>query len=129
MIGEPDEYNKTVSLVTVYGLFKYDHIGNCLQNLHWLPVKYRIVYKILMLAYKCLNGLAPKYLSEMIYFVNYCHVVKLYEPASLTSFGVRAFSRAAPKLWNDLPLELKECSSLASFKSKLKTHLFLEAFN
>uniref|UniRef100_A0A673LB04 Thymidylate synthase n=1 Tax=Sinocyclocheilus rhinocerous TaxID=307959 RepID=A0A673LB04_9TELE len=38
---------------------KYDHITPILQSLHWLPIKFRISYKILLLAYKALNGLAP----------------------------------------------------------------------
>ncbi len=38
---------------------KYDHITPILQSLHWLPIKFRISYKILLLTYKALNGLAP----------------------------------------------------------------------
>ncbi len=37
---------------------KYDHITPILQFLHWLPIKFRIDYKILLLTYKALNGLA-----------------------------------------------------------------------
>ncbi len=40
---------------------KYDHITPILQSLHWLPIKFRISYKILLLAYKALNDLAPAY--------------------------------------------------------------------
>ena len=43
-----------------------DHITPVLQQLHWLPVKFRIMYKILLLTYKCLHGLAPDYLAELI---------------------------------------------------------------
>ncbi len=44
---------------------KYDHITyySNLQSLHWLPIKFRISYKILLLAYKALNDLAPAYLT------------------------------------------------------------------
>ncbi len=45
---------------------KYDHITPILQSLHWLPIKFRISYKILLLAYKALNGLAPAYLTSLI---------------------------------------------------------------
>ncbi len=45
---------------------KYDHITPILQSLHWLPIKYRISYKILSLAYKALNGLAPAYLTSLL---------------------------------------------------------------
>ncbi len=43
---------------------KYDHITPILQSLHWLPIKFRISYKILLLAYKALNNLAPAYLTD-----------------------------------------------------------------
>ncbi len=45
---------------------KYDHITPILQSLHWLPIKYHISYKILSLAYKALNGLAPAYLTSLL---------------------------------------------------------------
>ena len=38
----------------------YEHVTPCLIYLHWLPIKYRIDFKIAVLAFKCLNGLAPK---------------------------------------------------------------------
>ncbi len=43
---------------------KYDLITPILQSLHWLPIKFRISYKILLLAYKALNDLAPAYLHS-----------------------------------------------------------------
>ncbi len=45
---------------------KYDHITPILQFLRWLPIKFRISYKILLLAYKALNGLAPAYLTNRL---------------------------------------------------------------
>ncbi|KAI5103965.1 hypothetical protein C0J45_5591, partial [Silurus meridionalis] len=45
---------------------KYDHITPILSSLHWLPVKFRIDYKLLLLTYKALNGLAPIYLSSLL---------------------------------------------------------------
>ncbi len=45
---------------------KYDHITQILQSLHWLPIKFHISYKILLLAYKALNDLAPAYLTNLL---------------------------------------------------------------
>ncbi len=45
---------------------KYDHITTVLIELHWLPVETRIVFKILILNFKCLHGLAPNYRSDLI---------------------------------------------------------------
>ncbi len=45
---------------------KYDHSTPILQSLHWLSIKFRISYKILLLAYKALNDLAPVYLTSLL---------------------------------------------------------------
>ena len=57
------------------GASKYDHITPVLKQLHWLPVSARIEYKILMLTFKCLHGLAPHYLQAL---------VPKYEPVRMT---------------------------------------------
>ena len=46
---------------------KRDSITECLKELHWLPVKQRIQYKILTLTHKCVNKIGPKYLQELIH--------------------------------------------------------------
>ena len=43
-----------------------DHITPVLKDLHWLPVKCRIEYKILLHVYRCLNGMAPLYLANLL---------------------------------------------------------------
>ncbi len=45
---------------------KYDPISPVISTLHWLPIKHRIDFKILLITYKALNGLAPQYLSELL---------------------------------------------------------------
>ncbi len=44
---------------------KYEHISSVLSTLHWLPIKQRIDFKILLITYKAQNGLAPQYLSKL----------------------------------------------------------------
>ncbi len=44
---------------------KYDHISPALSTLHWLPIKHCIDFKILLITYKVLKGLAPQYLSKL----------------------------------------------------------------
>ena len=41
-------------------------VTGLLKDLHWLPVESRIVFKVLVLVYKCQNGLGPGYLTDMV---------------------------------------------------------------
>lgn len=125
--------NAAARLLT--GTRKRDHISPVLASLHWLPVPYRIHFKLLLTVYKCLNGLAPPYLTELIHpYVPHRSLRSadqqlLFVPrSSLVLRADRAFSVAAPKLWNSLPLHIRLETSLPAFKSGLKTHLFTLAF-
>ena len=107
------------------------HVSPVLKQLHWLPIPARIEYKVLLMTYKALNGLAPIYICELL---NYKHNVRslrssnkllLMEPKMrLNTVGDRAFSSYAPRLWNVLPLHIKESKNIEAFKSALKTNLF-----
>ena len=106
-----------------------------LEELHWLPVRQRITFKVLLLAYKAQNSLAPLYLTELL---------KAYTPGkdlpsskkmelsvpttNLKTYGDRSFVHCSPMLWNELPHDLKNCELFDQFKSMLKTHLFKIAF-
>ncbi len=113
---------------------KYDHITPILQDLHWLPVRERINFKILLLTWKSLHNMAPSYLLDLLspYVparnLRSSDKLLLTIPRTTTAFGDRAFSTAAPKLWNSLPLELRQCTSLEQFKTGLKTFLFNIAY-
>ena len=93
---------------------KYDHITPVLVRLHWLPVSYRIRFKVLLLTYKALNDLSPEYISELLNKPKYTRNLRsqsqhlLSVPKSRTvTYGDRAFSVCAPKLWNELPFQLR----------------------
>ena len=125
--------NSAARLLT--GTRKYEHITPVLQSLHWLPVPYRIEYKILLLTFKALNGMAPKYLRELITLYEPSRALRSTDSGLLTvkktrlkTYGDRAFCASAPKLWNLLPACIRKATSLDSFKTQLKTHLFVEAF-
>ena len=93
------------------------------------------MYKIMLVTYKSLAGLAPKYIMNLL---------EVYVPKrnlrsstdrrlvvpkyNLESYGRRSFSVSAPLLWNNLPQSLRLCESLDCFKSELKTHLFRNAY-
>lgn len=115
---------------------KSDHITPILQRLHWLPVKFRVWYKINTLTHKILYGNAPTYLKELIAYHEPMRPLRSLDDQylevpryRLESFGRRAFSVSAPYLWNQLPRDLRMCNDLADFKRKLKTFYFNIAFN
>ncbi|KAL3061986.1 hypothetical protein OYC64_009996 [Pagothenia borchgrevinki] len=113
----------------------WQHLNPTLIHLHWLPVKSWIHYKTLLLTYKSLHTLAPQYLTDPIHPYTPSRSLRssdmglLSIPRSrLRSVGDRAFSVAAPTLWNALPPKIRNAASLDIFKSSLKTHLFTMAF-
>ena len=112
------------------GIRKYDHISPTLRELHWLPVYYRVQYKILLLTYKALHKLSPSYITELISErqlrpgLRSSGLILQVPSTRLKTYGDRAFSSIAPRLWNALPINLRNCDKLETFKSGLKTHLF-----
>ncbi|KAI2646685.1 RNA-directed DNA polymerase from mobile element jockey [Labeo rohita] len=114
---------------------KYDHISPVLSTLHWLPIKHRIDFKILLITYKALNGLAPQYLSELLSHYSPSHPLRSQNSGNLiipiiskSTAGRRSFSYLAPKLLNNLPYNVRDADTLCQFKSRLKTHLFNLAY-
>ena len=98
-----------------------------LRKLHWLPVKKRILFKVLLLVHKCLNGFVPVALTSLLAYGDSGRTNKLIHSCSKGEFGDRAFSRCGPKLWNLLPMNIRIESSTEDFKTKLKTFLFQES--
>ena len=108
---------------------KFDPVLNDLrERLHWLPIRQRIQYKLGLFVYKCLHGLAPSYLSDMLALVSsdpYSCRLRWAAHGDLTvpwtrtvRMGPRNFAVSGPKFWNSLAPELKHPNiSLASFKS------------
>ena len=109
---------------TIVGLYKHDHLGSTLKELHWLPIRSRIEYKILLLVFKCLNSMGPAYLTDMLSYASFNHKLYLKEPKLNTLCGERAFCKSGPYLWNRLTDAIKCCTTLESFKVTLKTYLF-----
>ncbi|XP_051234107.1 galanin receptor type 1b isoform X2 [Dicentrarchus labrax] len=140
--GCPNKSIKTLQLIqnaaarVLTGTRKRDHISPVLATLHWLPIKCRIEFKILLLTYKALHGQAPSYLKELIvpYYptrtLRSLNAGLLVVPiVSKSRTGARAFSYQAPLLWNQLPVVVREADTLTTFKSRLKTFLFDKAYS
>ncbi len=123
----------SIAPLTLEGL-KYEHITPVLRSLHWLPVTFRIDFKVLLLVYKSLNGIGPKYMADMLTEYKPNRPLRslgssqLEIPRVHTKQGESAFSYYAARSWNQLPEEIKCAKTLATFKFGLKTHLFSCAF-
>ena len=100
-----------------------------LRKFHWLPVKKRIAFKILLVVHKCLLGNAPWSLCDMIVMGTSSRTKKLEERSCYGVMGERSFQVAGPKLWNLLPLNVRMEEDTEEFKKKLKTFLFRELEN
>ena len=116
-------------------LKKYDHITEARKELHWLPVKERIIHKLLTITWKALHNMAPDYLQDLLVIRNTGRSLRsskalvLEVPKSQNkNGGDRAFAVAAPVEWNKLPAELRNTDNLNTFKKKLKTFLFRLAY-
>ena len=116
-------------------LRKYDHITTVLATLHWLPIPQRIEFKILLLTFKALHGLAPLYLRELLVWHKAPRSLRSNDLAllevpktRLKFYGDRTFAKAAPVLWNKLPLKIRLIDELNVFKGSLKTHLYELAY-
>ena len=111
------------------------HITPVFASLHWLPVHFKIHFKILVLTFRALQGQAPSYLSDFIQPYSPTRSPRSSDQRLLvvphTRFktrGDRSFQAVAPRLWNALPLSLRCINSVDTFKKHLKTLLFKQAF-
>ena len=94
-------------------------------------------FKINLITFKTLNGSGPRYLEDILKFYHQTRTLRssrdhlrLEEPNfNMKTYGQRAFSVAAPRLWNKLPFEIRACSDVNLFKSKLKTFLFKKVYD
>jgi hypothetical protein len=114
---------------------KHEHITPVLVSLHWLPVQYRIKYKILLYTFKALNNLAPVYLQELVNAYQPTRALRsedlqlLKAPRIRTkTYGERRLDKSAATLWNSLPQNIRHVQSVSIFKKLLKTHLFRAAY-
>ena len=112
----------------VAGTHKHCHITPVLRDLHWLPVQARIEFKLLLLIWRSLNGLAPSYISQLINIRPCTRNLRssarllLSAPPSRPKssfYAERSFIHAAPRLWNPLPEYIKHSDTLNSFKRNL----------
>ena len=121
----------------VVRLPKHSHITPVLCELHWLPVSQRITFKVLLMIFKALNNLAPTYILEMLERKSKSsrslrsddQQLLLVPRSQSVRYGDRNFRTIGPKLWNALPLTIRNIDDIDAFKKAIKTLLFNEYYN
>ena len=113
---------------------KFQHITPVLCELHWLPIEYRIIFKILLLVYKSLNGTSLSYLAQKLHYRSHTRSLRsvsnelLMQPRSYTkTYEDRAFAVHAPREWNLIPYKIRKSNTISSFKRSLKTTCLLNS--
>ena len=143
LIGLPAKIIKIMQNVqnlvgkVILGKHKSGSSMECLKTLHWLPIKYRIDYKICTLVFKCLHALAPTYLIKLIkikqqgrWRLSSANMNKILEVprTKRKTFASWAFSLYGPRVWNALPDSLWRTNKYDRLRKDLKAHLFLKAY-
>ena len=111
---------------------RYHHSTPLLEKLHWLPISERIKYKVACMCFSAINGSGPAYLSELLHVYTPSRTLRSSTDTRMLEIqqykrktrDFRIFSCSVPHIWNSLLQDLTHCSTLSSFKAKLKTFLF-----
>ena len=132
------QWVQTAAARLISNTTRFDHISPVMKDLHWLPVKYRIMFKLVVYTFKALHGNAPTYIHQLIrlkprsnYNLRSNTKYLLLDLPNKTKKTTRdrAFFAAAPTLWKSLPDELRALGSLKTFLAQLKTHYFNLAYS
>ena len=120
----------------VSGAKRRDHITPILQDLHWLPIEYRIRYKVALITHQVLKEQQPQYLAELATRHQPARNLRssaqnrLAKPLiNFSRLGSQSFTSASETVWNSLPNKLKLLNCKTTFKKQLKTVLFNIAYN
>ena len=112
--------------------------GRFVRTPHWLPVRWRVRFKLCCVMHSVFHGTCPAYLSNIVEPVGAgrtrprlrCTTTTDFSlPRLRTKFGERSFSHVGPSAWNDLPEDLRAVADSAKFRQQLKTYFFTRAFN
>ena len=99
-------------------------MDRALKNLHWLEVKFRCIYKLLLIVHNCVHDRAPaEIISLVVHYADSSRTMNLRESKCSNKYGVRALSHVGPKMWNLLPPYVRDVSVTLDFKKALKSFL------
>ena len=144
LAGVPKKLIKPLQLILnratrfIFNLTRRTHIKPFLKKLHFLPIQFRINFKLCLLAFKIYHGTAPEYL--IMKFIKYIPTTTInlrIGPGRDTymfqnNFPPHKKSTICDQIkqeWNSLPLYIRQINTINTFKSQLKAHFFTEAFH
>ena len=115
----------------------HHHSTPLLEKLHRLPISERIKYKVACMFFSAINGSGPDYLSELLHVYTPSRTLRSSSDTRMLEIqqykrkthSFRTFSCFGPHIWNSLPQDPRHCSTLSSFKAKLKTFLYSQYFH
>jgi len=121
--------------VVMQQAYRFSSSTELLKQLHWLPVEWRIRFKLATSIYKALHTGHPHYLTDLLQY----HKSSVSTRSSTSqllailrhnlSFGSRSFRVSAPRIRISLTPQIRQCHTLATFICHLKTHYFQSAFS
>ena len=129
-------HNSAARMVTLTK--KFDPITPVLRRLHWLPIVERVEFKVILMTFKILHGMAPAYLIELLDIREPRRATRFSAAPSLgypkqkannQFYGSRMFTHYAPRIWNNLPADVRAMTNLETFKRSIKTLLFKRRFS
>ena len=102
-----------------------------MRELHWLPVSYRIQYKLCTLMYDVVHSTAPGYLRICAVHVGICDWDRVLAGTTFSRLFMtqKSFRFSDPRAWNSLPRDVRDSPSRTAFANRLKTHLFKLAYS
>ena len=128
--------NSAARVIAGLPRFSRERITPICMNLHFLPIKARIIFKICLIVYKVLKYGQPSYLADFLQYRRPARALRntdedeLLEPViARNAYSNRSFMYSAPRLYNGLPREVRGAESVTVFKTKLKTFLYRQAYN
>ena len=115
----------------IYDIRKREHVTPYLKRAHFLPVVYRIKYKLCSLVFKAINLAAPRYIILIDVLQFRTPTLRGERDSLLLEFPKKEKKTIYYQMcvsWNALPLTIRKSESVAAFKKELKTFYFKLAF-
>ena len=114
----------------------HHHSTPLLKKLHWLPISECIKYKVACMCFHAINVSGPTYLSELLHTYALSRTLCSFSDSRMLKIqqykckthGFCTFTYFGPYVWNSFPQDIRQCSTLTSFKTNLKTFLFSQHF-